>query len=324
MNGLRERVGCLMTLAIALVAAHCAGFEAGRALAEDPSADVVVLRHCAVDYERITAIGAPIYSVLQDCLVAPGDQVEAGQLLGRLQDDDVRAELRIRELEATSDVEIRLGAAKEAEARNKLARTATLLRRNAASQEEYNLHRLEAESALLVIEQARHRHELALVQLRNAQTQVRARALVSPHEGIVVALLKHRGEPIGANEVIFRIVDPRLLNIVGQVDVVELGRLRVGLPVRVVPEVAGAELALEREVFKGRLAFIDTHIDPLTRTCKVIARVENRGGLLRAGVETRMEIDPSAPVVAGSVDSIPPVPPPLSGKPPAGASGGRH
>jgi RND family efflux transporter MFP subunit len=270
-----------------------AAFAGSLAAADDPSAGVIALRKCAIEYERMSAVGAPFYSILQDCLAVPGDQVEAGQLLGRLQDEDARAELRLRELEAASDVEIRLSAAKEAEARSKLARTATLVRRNAASQEEYNLHRLEAESAALQVEQAKQKRELARVNLRRAQAMVRARALVSPHEGIVVAVLKHRGEPVGANEVIFRVVDPRTLNVVGQADVAEVGRLRVGLPVRVVPEVAGADLDVEREVFHGRITFIDTHIDPLTRTCKVSAQVENRSGLLRAGLETRMEIDPS-------------------------------
>jgi RND family efflux transporter MFP subunit len=302
----------------------------GRAVAEDPSAEVIVLRRCPIDYERVTAVGGPSSGVLQDCLVAPGDRIEAGQILGRLQDDEVRAELKLREMAAGSDIQVRLSLAKEAESRNRLARTAALIRRNASSQEEYNLHRLEAEAAALAVEQARHEHELAQVQLRHAQAQVRARAFVSPHEGVLVALLKRRGEPVASNEVIFRVVDPRRLDIIGQVDVTDVWRLRVGQPVRVVPEIAGADLAVEREVFRGKVAFIDTHIDPLTRTCKVVAKVENRDGLLRSGLEARMEIDPSASADAGANPGpgglgpfAAPPPTPRAGAPPGDRVGRR-
>src|SRR5437868_1839914 len=73
----------------------------------DPSADVLILRRCPVDYERSATMGSSQYGLIQECLVAPGDRVKAGQLLGRLRDDDLRAELKLRELEAGSDVEIR-------------------------------------------------------------------------------------------------------------------------------------------------------------------------------------------------------------------------
>ena len=63
------------------------------------------------------------------------------------------------------------------------------------------------------------------------------------------------------------------------------------MPVRVMPEVEGDDLPIEREVFDGRISFVDSEIDPATRTCRVFAEVENRGGLLRSGLECRMEID---------------------------------
>jgi RND family efflux transporter MFP subunit len=310
------RRGAYVALCLSVVIALVA-ILVGPAIAEDPdpSAEVIVLKRCVIDYETSTAVGSSLHGMLQDCLVAPGDRVEAGQLLGCLRDDDARAELRLRELEAASDVTIRLSAAREAAAKNKMARTATLLRRNAASQEEYNLHRLEAEAASMEVEQARHKHALAQVQLRQAEASVRARALICPHEGVVIGLFKRRGEPVAPNEVIFRVVDPRSLDVAGQVDVVDLWRLKVGQPVKVVPELAGADLAVEREVFHGRVAFVDTHVDPLTRTCKVVARVANRGNLLRAGLEARMEIDPSAPSGATLGLSMP-----LSALPPAAPS----
>ena len=89
-------------------------------------------------------------------------------------------------------------------------------------------------------------------------------------------------------------VDTERLQITGHVDITDSWRLRIGQSVRVVPEISGADLPVEREVFPGRIVFIDTHIDPMNQTCKVLVNVDNRGGLLRAGLEARMEIDPRA------------------------------
>ena len=55
-----------------------------------------------------TTSGSPrsvpsLFGILKECLVEPGDQVKAGQVLGRLEDEDARAELQLREMEANSD-----------------------------------------------------------------------------------------------------------------------------------------------------------------------------------------------------------------------------
>lgn len=280
--------------------------QAGAADMPDPSAEVLVLRRCPIDYERSATLGSNQYGVIQDCLVAPGDRVKAGQVLGRIRDDDLRAELKLRELEAGSDVEIRLSEAKNAQAAIKLRTTQSLVRRNAVSVEEYSLQKMEAEAASIAVEQAKHSRELAKIRLQQAQAQLRAREFVSPHDGVVIAILKRMGEPVAPNEPVFKVVDTARLQITGQVDITDSWQLRIGQSVRVVPEISGADLPVEREVFAGRIVFIDTHIDPMTQTCKVLVHVDNRGALLRAGLETRMEIDPRA---SADVKPPPPAPP---------------
>lgn len=263
------------------------------AIASDPSADVLVVRRCLVDYERIATLSSTQNEVLDECLVEPGDRVKAGQLLGRLRDEDVRAEIALKEAEAGSDVDVRLNQAKHAQAQHKARRTASLLSRNAASAEEYNIHRMEAEAAGLEVEHARHRKSLAQIQLKIARAHLRAREFVSPIDGVVVAVLKRQGEAVTPQNPVFKVVDVDRLQVTGQVDVTDSWRLRIGQPVRIVPEVGGADLAIEREVFRGRIVFVDTSVDPMTQTCKVVARIENRGLILRGGIEARMEIDPS-------------------------------
>src|SRR5258706_14731553 len=90
--------------------------QASAADKPDPSAEVLVLRRCPIDYERSATLGSNQYGVIQDCMVAPGDRVKGGQVLGRIRDEDLRAQLNLRELEAGSDVEIRLSEAKRTQA----------------------------------------------------------------------------------------------------------------------------------------------------------------------------------------------------------------
>ena len=269
--------------------------------AQDPAASVagIVIRRCLMEYERNTPIGSSIYSVLKECAVEPGATVKAGQVLGRLIDDDVRTEIKLREAEAASDIDIRLSEAKSARAQAKAARTALLVRRNAASQEEWNEHRIEAAASILEVEQARHRHKIAAIQVEVARSQLLPRTLITPHDGVVTAVLKRKGEAVSPRDPLFQVVDTTTLRVVGQVDVAEVWHLRAGQTVRMIVEVAGADLPVEHEVFAGSIVFVDSQIDPLTRTCKVHVRVQNRANLLRAGLEARVEVDPEPRSVAG-------------------------
>jgi RND family efflux transporter MFP subunit len=267
---------------------------ASRVDAVDPaggrSGDVVVLRRCTIDYEQVSSVGSSLFGILHECLVEPGSQVKAGQVLGRLMDADARAELELRELEADSDIDIRLSENKEALARHRFKSASALLQRKALSSMEYIQQRLEAEAAALDIENAKRRRRVAEAQARQAKAALQLREFVSPHEGVVTAVLRRRGEPVAPNVLLFRVVDVDHLVVTGQVDVVDVWRIQVGQPVTIIPDIAGADLAVEHEVFPGRLVFIDTHVDPTSQSCKVLAKCDNRHRLLRAGLEARMEI----------------------------------
>jgi len=286
MKGPGRRAAAAAAAALALVSA-----AAGQS-PPDPSAETLVLRRGVIEYESRTELGAPLYSVLQDCLVRPGDRVKAGQVLGRLQDGEAKADVALREAEASSDVEVRVGEARKALAVARLQRTASLLRRNASSQEEYLQDKQLAEVASLEVEQARQKRKVAAFQLQQARAALRTRELVTPHDGVVTAVLRRQGESVAPRDPIFQVVDPSEVRVVCQLDVADAWRVRVGQPARVVVEVAGAELEVEQQVFPGKVSFVDAEFNPLTRTCKLFVRASNPGGAMRGGLEARVEIDP--------------------------------
>jgi RND family efflux transporter MFP subunit len=254
----------------------------------------IVLRRCVLEFERTTLVGAASSGVVQDVLIKPGDHVSAGQVLGRLFDSELRAELELRLAEAGNDTEVRLGEAKLAQAASKLKASEALNKRHLISAEELTEHQLEARTAELEIEAARHRRRLALLTSRQVEAMIHSREFVSAHEGIVVSVLKNKGESIAPNEPVFRVVGVATVRVIGYLDVGDAWQVRAGQSVQVMPEVSGAELPIEQQVFTGRVEYVEPEINLENQTCKVAAIVENKNGLLRAGLEGRMEIYPGA------------------------------
>jgi RND family efflux transporter MFP subunit len=269
-----------------------------------PSA--IVLSRCTLEFEQTTLLGAAQMGVVSEMLVKPGDQVTVGQVLGRLFDAELRAELDLRRAEAESDIEIRLGEAKLALAMSKLKASEALGKRNLISTEELTTHKLDARAAELEIEAARHKRHLAVLTSRQVEATILTREFVSPHDGIVVMVNKRKGEAVAPNEPVLRLVGAATVRVTGHVDVSDAWQVRAGQLVRVKAEIPGAELPIENEVFTGRIEYVDPEINAENQTCKVVAIVANKDGLLRAGLEARMEITPdAAPADLGDARRLP-------------------
>jgi RND family efflux transporter MFP subunit len=260
-----------------------------------PSGDVIVLQHCELDYKRSSSVGVAhmgttTTTILQDCLVRLGDRVKAGQVLGRVMDREIRAELDLRTAEAENDVDVRVNEARYAEALNKLKRSEALQKRVFVSTEELAGQELAVLTIKLEIEQSKYRRNLAEIQRRHTEALLHAREYISPHDGVVVEIHKEQGEAVSVHEPVFRIVEVDTLKVSGSLNLGDYWRVREGQTVWISPEIDGDDLAIEHEVFTGRVVFVDRRIDPTTRTCKVVAEVANRDLLLASGLEARMEI----------------------------------
>jgi RND family efflux transporter MFP subunit len=282
-----------------------------------PSGDVIVLRRCEVNYRRSSLIGVAhmgttMTSVLQDCLVQLGDRVKAGQVLGRIADREIKVELDLRTAEAENLLDLRISETRGDQAQNKLNRTQKLQKRNTTyvPAEERISQELDVAAAKLQIEESKYELRLAELKRRQAEAMMHAREYISPHDGVVVEIRKEQGEAVSINEPNFHVVDVDWLKVTGYLNLPDYWRVRSGLEVRITPEIDGQELPVEREVFVGRIVFVDRRIDPGARTCKVIAEVANRNLLLASGLEARMEIlldgsPPEPPAGEGPADRAP-------------------
>lgn len=256
-----------------------------------PQAADILLKHCTLEYKKTSLLGANQMGVLEECRVAPGDKVKAGQVLGHLRDEEFRAELDARATQAASDIAIRVAEAKHKLALSQLERTQKLINRNFASIEELSIKTQEEEAERLSIEEARHNKKLAELQRRQMEATIRSREIRSPHDGVVVEVLKVPGQSISGLDSIFRVVDPSELRVTGYLDVIDAWRVRPGQTVKIWADISGAELEIEKEAFTGQVEYVDLLISPESRTCKVTAIVPNREERLRSGLEARVEIN---------------------------------
>ncbi|HEY7309645.1 MAG TPA: efflux RND transporter periplasmic adaptor subunit [Gemmataceae bacterium] len=272
------------------------------------SAEAVLLRRCKAEYRHATELDAPAPGILQDCLVELGDKVKAGQVLGRLQDKEQRAEMERSKFEAESMASVRTAESRYTLARTKHRYARDLFQRNAIGKEEYEVAKQEEETARLALEEVKAAHRVAELRYKQAEVAVRAREIVSPHDGVVVQIVRRPGEAMSSlgkepvvrrageavsalpKDPIFRVVNAEVLRVTGYLDAGDAWRVHAGQSVCVTPETAGPALPIQSEVFTGQVVFVDSEIDPRTRTCRVVAEVKNRKGLLRAGLDLQMEI----------------------------------
>ncbi len=279
-------------LGLRLLASVILGATAIADEATSPTA-IILLQKCSIEYDRATPVGSNSnVGLIQECLVRPGDRVKAGQVLGRLFNKDVLAEMELRATALeSSEITIHQHEATLEVARAKLRRAEALISRNALSTQDFQIQQLEVKNADLELKAAIKGRRTAESQLQQSKALVAAREITSPHDGVVVEIYKNTGEAITAGSPIFKVVKVDRMRVTGYLDASDAWHVRPKQTVRVMPELEGVDLPIEREVFEGQITFVDSEIDPKTRTCRVFAEVENRGDLLRSGLDCRMEID---------------------------------
>jgi len=123
--------------------------------------------------------------------------------------------------------------------------------------------------------------------LRQAQTYAEKALIIAPMSGVVSQRGVSPGDlfqAMGGSGPMFRIVDNRILNLTVTVPSNELSRLAVGQPLEFSTD------ALPNKRFAGTVMFINPSVDPVSRSVKVVAEIENESAELRGGLFVEGEI----------------------------------
>ncbi len=200
---------------------------------------------------RSVTVSAPVGGTLEELLVAPGDKIGAGQIIGRL---DAAAE----------QIEFDKAKLADTDAQATLTRNLDLAKSN-----------LVASSALATIQLAA---DNARLELRNAEVALQKRTITSPIAGTVGLMQVTPGNYLTAQTTVTTVEDATSILIDFWVPERYAATVNVGMPV------AASAIALPGRSFEGVVSAVDNRIDPASRTLQIQARIPNQDNAVRPGM----------------------------------------
>ena len=251
---------------VALAAA--AGWFGWQRFQPTPVALAAPTRGPAVDAIYATGLVEPSLEIriaprtagrIVELLADEGDSVRAGQLLARLEDNDLRA--------SVAELESRVEYAQSQFERNTELRRSSLISQDALD---------------------RTRTDLAAARatLRRAREQVAYMRLVAPSAGRIIRRDGEIGEFVPVNQVMFYMAGPAPLRITADVDEEDVPRVQRGQRVLIRTD------AFPDRVFEGRVAEITPRGDPVARAYRVrIALVDDPPLQIGMSAETNIVVE---------------------------------
>ena len=229
-----------VVVGVVLVGAALAAYFLTRGPDESPYRVAQVARTSIVQEIRVTGhleltdqveVPAPIEGQLVEVLVQPGDNVEKGQSLARL--DKGSAEIAFHVARAELDVaraRVSEAAANAQRAREALERTERLARKGLASRSTLETARSEMAKARASVQAARA-ERTAAQKRASLKSQERKRTdIVAPRAGLVLEVPSHTGMIVGPQTRLFRIGAPvDQMNIAAPIGEADIGQVTVGL-----------------------------------------------------------------------------------------------
>lgn len=307
------RVTSLSLVALSVTIVTC---STPFAAADDPpdsaGSSILVISDCRVQFVRRRQLASDRSGILSE-VTAEGRSVDEDQVVAILQDLVPRSTLAVAEARAGSDVDVRLAEKEHARALAEYegaqaANEEAAGNRPAYPEIEITRRRLAAESAALQIEQAQRDLEVLRKSRDEADAELQSYSVRSPISGTVVRVLKDVGEGVQLAEPILEVVNSETARVEGFVPLDQLALVEVGMPVQVFIDLSGpgespaaipvppAHRPKEAGPYEGRIGFIDLALQPVARSVRVWADVENTDGQLRDGMTARMEIEPESTV----------------------------
>ncbi len=195
--------------------------------------------------------------------VAEGSRVQAGQVLGRIEQAEMGSRLAERNALAES-------------ARATLAQAERTHVNNERLAQQQFISATALETSRLALDGARAQLAAAQAAMDTTRVGLRDGALVAPIAGIVAKRHVLPGEKLSPEQQVLTIVDLARLELAGSVGTHEVARLSAGLPVQVRVEGVDAPVA-------GRIARIAPAAEPGTRAIGVTIALDNPKETLRAG-----------------------------------------
>jgi RND family efflux transporter MFP subunit len=222
---------------------------------------------------------------LEAISVKLGDPVRRGQLLAKVEDSEVREQ--VRQAEASFQVGQATIRQREADlklAKTNLERSRSLFERQLLPQQTYDDTEARHQAAVAQLDLARAQFEQAKARLDELRITLANTRIVSPVDGFVGKRFVDSGAFVGPNSPVVSVVDISTVRMVA--NLVERDVKRVFAGTKAAVEVD----AFPGEKFSGRVSRVAPVFDPATRTAEMEIEVPNAGFRLKPGMYARVQL----------------------------------
>lgn len=274
--------------------------------------DALEVESALVSLIEEVEVPAKVEGILATLDAREGRMVEAGALLARIEDAEVRLtyertriEFEIARKQARNDLKVKTAKKAAEVARLELKRAVESVEKykKSVSETELDRLRLAAERAELEVEQAVHEQETAELtsrlketEMQLAQQAVERRSIASPIAGMIVQVKVHQGEWVETGKPVVRVLRVDRLRVEGFIAAKKLDRDIVGRRATLTVDLAGKNAA----PFDGSVVFVSPEVNPVNGQVRIWAEVENKKLLLRPGLRGTLTIHPQPAQTARS------------------------
>jgi RND family efflux transporter MFP subunit len=222
---------------------------------------------------------------LQAVNVRLGDPVREGQVIARVEDNEIREQ--VRQAEATYKVgqaSIRQREADLQLAKNNLERSKSLFDRDLLPKQTFDDVDARYQAATAQLDLARAQFEASTARLDELKFTLANTQIIAPVDGFIGKRFLDPGGFASTNAPVASVVDIRTVRMVANLVERDMRRVPTGTPARVEVD------AFPGEKFSGRVSRVAPIFDPATRTAEIEIEIPNQGYRLKPGMYSRVEL----------------------------------
>ena len=222
---------------------------------------------------------------LQSVAVRLGDTVRRGQIIAKVEDQEIQQQ--VRQAEAAFQVAQATIRQREADlklAKSNLDRNKSLLDRELLPAQTYEDTEARHQAAVAQLDLARAQFEQSSSRLDELKITLSNTSIPSPVDGFVGKRFLDPGAFVGTNSPVASVVDIRTVRLVANLIEKDVKRVREGTPGVVEVD------AFPGERFSGKVSRVAPVFDPATRTAEMEIEVPNPGYRLKPGMYARVNL----------------------------------
>ena len=252
----------------------------------------LILSKCQVKLIDSVTLASDRPGVIASVEPEEGDSVRKKQPIVLLKDDIAVKMLNVAKKKAENDVSIRFAKANAVVAKLEYEKMLESNRKVSGAFPAIDVEKakLSWEKALLQAENAELDFSVLKLEVEKAEEELKSFKVEAPFDGNVRRILKREGEAVRQGDPILELVSTRRVKVEGYLPFEDVGNVKPGDTVLVQIDIPNRDLDIEKEVFEGKVVFIDPLVSPVTHAARVWAEMHNPGERLIEGLYTKMKI----------------------------------